>query len=106
MMQRITITSMRHHKGYQTRYHAFSLSLTWLGFNATCYHSFKVLPHALPYIFSKFCMAWGYLQRITTRYRQIYKKIYINIVLKKITVTRDKALQIAQNQANLGENIR
>ena len=39
------------------------------------------------------------------RYRQIYKKIYINIFLKKMTVTQDHALQIAQNQENLRENI-
>ena len=85
MMQRVTITSMRYH----TRYSTFSLSLTWLAYNATHYHNFNVLPHALPYIFSKFSMVWGYLQRVTARHRQIYKKIYIN------------ALQIAQNQANL-----
>ena len=42
---------------YHRRYHTFSLSLAWF---------------------------WGYLQRVTTRYRQIYKKIYINTFLKKI----------------------
>ena len=56
---------------------------TWIGDDATCYHNFNALPHALPYIFSKFSMVWGYLQRVTTRYHQIYKKIYINIFLKK-----------------------
>ena len=45
------------------------------------YRNFNVLPHPLPYIFSRFSMVWGYLQRVTTRYRQIYKKIYINIFL-------------------------
>ena len=52
---------------------------TWIGHDATCYHNFNVLPHALPHIFSKFSMVCGYLQRVTTRYRQIYKKKYINI---------------------------
>ena len=23
---------------------------TWLGHNATCYHNFKALPHALPHV--------------------------------------------------------
>ena len=75
-MQRVIITSTYYH----TRYHTFSLSLPWFG----CY-----------------------LQRVTTRYRQIYKKIYINIKKKKkITVMCGNALQIAQNDANLRENIR
>ena len=56
---------------------------TWIGHDATRYHNFNVLLHALPYIFSKFSMVWGYLQRVTTRYHQIYKKIYINIFFKK-----------------------
>ena len=37
----------------------------------------------------------GYLQRATTRYRQIYKKMYINIFKKKLTVTRSNPLQAA-----------
>ena len=86
MIQRVTITSTRYH----TRYRVFSLSLTFLGFNATRYHNFNALPQALPYIFSKFSMVWGYLQRVTARYRQIYKKIYINIIFQKITVSRGK----------------
>ena len=61
-----------------TRYHTFSLSLAWFG---------------------------GYLQRVTTRYRQIYKKIYMNIFLKRIMAAGGNALQIVQNQANLRENI-
>ena len=42
-------------------------------------------------------LAWfeAYLQRITTRYRQIYKKMYINMFFKKLTVTRGNPLQIA-----------
>ena len=92
MMQRFTITSTRYH----TRYHTFSLSLTWIGHNAKRYHNFSVLLHVLPYIFCKFSMVWGYLQHVTTRYHQIYKKIYINIFLKKMTVTHGNALQIAQ----------
>ena len=51
---------------------------TWIGHDATRYHNFN----ALPYIFSK------------------------KNVLKKITVTRGNALQIAQTQANLRETIR
>ena len=58
----------RHHKCYR----AFSLSLTWTGHNTTPYHNLNALPHALPYIFSQFSMVWGYLQRVTTRYRQVY----------------------------------
>ena len=69
-MQRVTITSTRYH----TRYRTFSLSLTWIGYNATRYQNFNVLLHALPYIFSQSSMDWGYLQRDTTRCRQMYKK--------------------------------
>ena len=53
---------------YHMRYHTFSLRLAWSG---------------------------SYLERITTRYSQIYKKMYINIFLKKLTVTRGNPLQIA-----------
>ena len=98
-MQRVTITSTRYH----THYHTFSLSLTCIGHNAKRYHNFNVLLHVLPYSFSKFSMVWAYLQRVTTRYRQIYKKIYINIFLKK---NDGSALQIAQNQEKIRENIR
>ena len=100
MMQRVTITSTRYHM----RYHTFSLSLTWIGHNAKRYHNFNVLLHTLPYIFSKFSIVWGYLQRVTTRYHEIYKKIIF--FLKKMTVTRGNALQIAQNQENLKKNTR
>ena len=100
---------------------------TWIGHNATRYHTFNALPHALshvllyifshnaicyhnfnvlPYISSQCSMVWSYLQRVTTRYRQIYKEIYINIFLKKMMVTLGNALQIAQNQENQRENIR
>ena len=43
-IQRVTITSKRYH----TRYHTFSLSLTWIGHNARRYHNINVLLHALP----------------------------------------------------------
>ena len=46
-------------------------------------------------------MVWGYLQCVATRYRQICKK-YILIVFFK---NDGNALQIAQNQADLRENI-
>ena len=92
-MQDVTISS--------TRYHTLSLSLTGIGQNATCYHNFSVLPHTLLYIFSQCSMVWGYLQRVTTRYHQIYKNIYINSFFKKMMVTRGNASLIAQNQADL-----
>ena len=44
---------------------------------------------------------WGFLQRATPLYRQIYEKLYQ--YLKKNMITRGKALQIAQNQVNLRE---
>ena len=92
-MQDVTISS--------TRYHTLSLSLTWIGQNATSYHNFSVLPHTLLYIFSQCNMVWGYLQRVTTRYHQIYKKIYINSLFKKMMVARGSASLITQNQAHL-----
>ena len=75
-MQRVTITSTRYH----TRYRKFSLSLTWIGHNATRYHNFNVLLYALLYNFPQFSMVSGYLQSVTTCYRQIYK-IYIYILI-------------------------
>ena len=54
--------------GYHMRYYTFSLSLAWFG---------------------------GYLQRVTTRCRQIYLKNVYQHFLKKLTVTRGKPLQIA-----------
>ena len=62
--QRINITSTR----YYTCYHTFSPSLTWVGYNATCYHNFNVLPHLLPYIFSKNKIVRSYLQRVTIKF--------------------------------------
>ena len=46
-------------------------------------------------------MVWGYLQCAATRYRQIYKKYILIVFLKN----DGNALQIAENQANLKENI-
>ena len=71
-MQRVNVTSTRYHTRYHTR--TFSVSLTWLGYNAMRYDTFNVFPHALPYIFSKFSMVWGYFQRVITSYHQIYEK--------------------------------
>ena len=65
---------------------------------------FNVLLQALLYILSKFSMVWGYLQRVTTRYRQIFKK-NINNFFEKMMLTRGNGFQIAQNQASLRENI-
>ena len=53
---------------------------TWRGHNAKRYHNFNALPHALPYFFSQFNIIWGYLQQVTTSYRQTYKKMYINVL--------------------------
>ena len=61
IMQRVTITSMRYHTHYHMRYHAFFLSLTWGGHNATCYHNFNLLSHTIPNIFTQLSMVWGYL---------------------------------------------
>ena len=80
MMQRITKTLTR----YRMRYCKFFLSLTWLDYNATRYLNFNVLRHALQYI--SLSLAWfGVICKALppTRYRQIYKKIYINIFFKK-----------------------
>ena len=50
------------------------------------------LPHALRYIFSQFSMVYSYLQQVTTRYSQTFKKICINILFKKMKVTSGNAL--------------
>ena len=65
----------RYHKFNALPYHKFMcylifyLSLKWIGRNATCYHNFNVLPHALPYISSQCSMVWGYLQRVTIKFK-------------------------------------
>ena len=64
---------------YFTCYHTFSLNLAWFG--AIC--------NALPRVTIKFI-----------------KKYILILFLKKMTVTRGNALQIAQNQENLRKNIR
>ena len=74
----------------------FQTLQTWIDHNSMCYHNFKALPNALPNIFSQFSIVWSYLQLVTTRYRQIYKKIYI--IFKK---NDGDALQITQNETNL-----
>ena len=88
---------------YHPRYHTFSLTLTWIGHNAKRYHNFNVLLHALTYIFSKFSMVWGCLKRVTIKF---IKKYILIFFLKKMTVTRGNALQIAQNQENFRKNMR
>ena len=93
-MQRVTTGS--------TRYRTFYLSWTWIGHNETFYHNFNLLPHALPCVCSQYSIVSGYSQRITARYRKIYKYIYIYINIKK---NDGNELQIAQNQKNLRENI-
>ena len=59
-------------------YHTFSLSLAWFG--AIC----------------------NALSRVTIK---LIKKYTLTFFFKKMTVTHGNALQIAQNQANLRENI-
>ena len=101
LSKHILITFGKHVTHYQTLE-------TWTGHNATRYHILNALhhalPHALPYIFSEIFLVLGNLQRVTTRYRQFYKK-YIYTIFFKLTVTRGNALQIAQNQVNLRENV-
>ena len=79
----------------------FQILQTRIVHNATRRHNFNVLLHTLPYLLSQFNMVWGYLQCVTTRYCQIYKNYRLIVFLKN----DDNALQIAQNQANLRENI-
>ena len=69
------------------------------------YHNFSESSHTLPYIFSQLNILWGYLQRVITRYRQIYKRKYINIFLENMLLTHGSASQIAQNQVNLRKDI-
>ena len=89
-----------------TRYRTFSVTLTWLDNNATCYHNVRMLIPTLPYILSNFSLACDYLQCVTTLYCPIHQKIYINIFLKNMMVIRGNALQKAQSQENLRGNIR
>ena len=61
---------------------------TRIDHSATRYHNFKaLLDTLLLYILSQFSMAWGYLQRVTMRYSQIYIKMCVNIFLKKVGLT-------------------
>ena len=59
---------MQHVTASPARYRTFSLSLTRVSHDATCYHNFNVLPHALPYILSQCIMVWGYLQRVPAKF--------------------------------------
>ena len=74
-MQLVTIISMC----YFMHYRAFCLSMAWLG--AIC----NALPH------------------VTVRFIKIY--IFNMSFFKEMTITPGNALQIAQNQENLRENI-
>ena len=77
-MESITITSTHYHMRYDTRYIHFLSGLHGLGLFATGYHVLL---------------------------SNLYKKMYINIFLNKLTVARGNPLQVAQDQANLRENI-
>ena len=65
-----------------------------------------MLQHALPYISFQIRMVWDDLQHVTTYHRQIYKKIYFNILKKMMMIRHGNPLHIAQNHVNLRENIR
>ena len=67
------------------RYHAFDLSLAWIGHNATRYHDFNMLAHTLLYI--SFSLAWFWaicnaLPRV--KFIKFIKNIHIKIFSKKI----------------------
>ena len=64
-------------------------------------------PHALPYLLPRFSMVWGYLQQVTTIYRQIWKNVYINILFfwKKMALKRCNLLQIASFLEKMYGNI-
>ena len=59
---------------------------TLMGHDTTHYPNLNalpdLLPHVLPYILFEICLVLGKLQRVTTRYRQIYKKYIHTIFLK------------------------
>ena len=82
---------------------------TLLGLNVTRYHKLnalpQALPHVVPYIFFEICLVLGYLQRVTTRYHHFLKDIKMYFLIN-LPVMRGSALQIAQNHATLGENVR
>ena len=104
------MTSTRYHMRYHTRHHTFSLSLTWVDHNTMHYHKSNVLPHTIPYIFTQFSMILGLFETCYHMYKiyknlQIYKKMYINILFKKLMVTRGNPLQITPKQTNHRENI-
>ena len=84
----------------------FQTPQTWLGHNAMRYHDLDTLPYALPYIFFEICLILGYLQHVTTRYRQFFLKDSIYIFFINLTVMHGNLLQIAQTQENLRENVR
>ena len=77
---------------------------TWIGNHATRYHNFNVLPHALTYIFSRFSMVLGYLQHVTTRYRQICKYIYIySLVMRGNTFSMNKS-EVTERYGNFSNS--
>ena len=63
-----------------------------------------MFPHALPYILLKFSMVFGAICNALPRVTVKYIKMYV-LILKKTMVTQGNVLQLAQNQANLKENI-
>ena len=65
----------------------FFQKLTVTSGNATRYHHFNALAHALSYIFSQFNMVWGYLQCVTIKFIEKH----ILTFFQKLTVTSDNA---------------
>ena len=83
----------------------FQTLQAWIDHNATRYYNTTALPHALPYVFSEIYLVLGYLERVTMRYRQFFKKnINIHFFIN-LMVSRGNTLQIAPNHAKLSENV-
>ena len=57
-LQHVTISSTRYHTYYHMLQQMFSLSLTWISHNATCYYNSIVLFHTLRFIFF-LSVAWS-----------------------------------------------
>ena len=90
--------NLSHFEGVTTHHQTLQ---TWIGLNLTRYRNLnallQALLHALLYVFSEIFLVLSYLQRVATRYHhflKIYILIYIFFI--NLTVTRGKALQIAQ----------
>ena len=86
IIQHATMTSTR----YRTRYHTFSFRLTWTGHNAklTGHNALPLLERVTICVTIYFLSVQhgsGYLQRVTTRYHQFHKKIYMFVKQTMVT---------------------